>query len=124
MIKIFVCLVVLLCLTACSKTENSTTPPSVSVMPGNVVTMRSPGGTFVPVSASEEVHDRLNKLSAANDTTGIDQLIAAGLVWTIADGTQCKVVNRAGMFTVEVRVMNASGQAEQRTCFVTRDFLK
>jgi hypothetical protein len=63
------------------------------------------GNSFVTMSASADVEDRLMKLSAAGDVHGVNDLMNAGLVWTVPNGTEVIVISR-GIFKSEVKVQS------------------
>jgi RNA polymerase subunit RPABC4/transcription elongation factor Spt4 len=52
---------------------------------------------------NEKVYSRYTDLSVAGDTSGIAMLNAAGLVVTLDEGTQVRVIN-LGIFTTEIKV--------------------
>lgn len=121
--------VIVLVLSACSdkKTvpENESPPAATtSVEPGHVGSLHTPAGDIVPVATSAEALERLTQLSVAHDLTGIDQMRAAGLVIAVPDRTRCLVVRRVGIFTCEIRLLNAGGNPLPITHFVSRDWIK
>ncbi|MBD3675517.1 MAG: hypothetical protein HUJ26_18545 [Planctomycetaceae bacterium] len=109
LIKITIFLASISALISCSEVSSpSSTGPSGASSgsiagTGDVTTLNGSGG-FATVAINEEAHDRLMELSLAEDYVGIEQLIDAGLVWTVPNGTKCKVIS-PGVFTYEVRLM-------------------
>jgi len=87
---------------------------------GDSGTLRVPSGGDVPVAVSKEAFDRLNQLSIAKDTAGVNQMMLAGLVWTVPSGTKCHVID-SGVFTYEVRI--SEGKHVGKGCFVASDFI-
>lgn len=125
------CLVVifLLCMSACSQQQESKQAelPQQSVrtiMPGDITTLSGPDGGIVPVASSKKALDRLTQLSVAKDTIGIGQMMADGLVSTVPTGTKCRVIDRTDIFTCEVRIIDGGPRPADKTCFVSRDFVK
>lgn len=127
--KCLIVMLVMLMLPACTENKKAREVPSppattTSVEPGHIGSLHTPAGDIVPVATSAEALQRLIELSVAHDLTGIDQMRAAGLVVAVPAGTKCQVIRRAGIFTCEVRLLNAGGNPLPITHFVSRDWIK
>ncbi len=95
--------------------------PGAQPMFEESTTLRISGGGTVPVANSQEAHDRLIQLSAANDSIGVNQMMLTGSVWTVPSGTRCRVIE-VGFFTSEVRILDGTNAG--RECFVASDFVE
>ncbi len=100
------------------------TPVSPSVPPpvrphragtGEITTVSLPDGGDVALAVSEAALDRFTHLSVANDSAGVEQMGAAGLLFLVPSGTHVRVIS-SGIMTFELRILD--GPKTDQSCFV------
>lgn len=109
-----------------STRPSSTTAPAASPTAGGASdkqpsTILKSNGEIVPVAISKEAFDRFTKLSVAKDTIGIRNMVLAGLVFSVDNGTRVVVIDH-GFLKSEVRIM--SGKYFGLAVWVASDFVK
>jgi hypothetical protein len=86
----------------------TTQPASTTIHTGDNVTLDDGGSSGITlVAATKADLDALIQSSIANDTIGFHQMLAAGRVWAVDDGTKALVL-ATGMFSTQVRILSTS----------------
>jgi len=93
--------------------------PADSLKAGNDCQLNG-GGFPVLLSVSEEVDDRLTKLSNAKDEVGIKKMVLSGLAFVVPSGTKARIISK-GFMTSEVRIME--GERFGKSGFLPSEYL-
>lgn len=76
----------------------------------------------IPMTYSKSDNNRLTQLAAANDTAGMQQMIMAGRMILLPEGTRVRVIGIAGLSLREVRVVG--GEFDGVSGFVVENCLR
>jgi len=87
---------------------------------GETATLRGNGKGDVPLAISKAALDRFTTLITANDNEGAALMILAGQVFTVPEGTQCRVIELGS--SCEVRILDA-GPHQLKTGYLPPGFV-
>ena len=104
-----------------SNDSSSLPAPRSSQTPfsGDTATLRTTGDADILVANSRRSYDRLLELLRANDRVGATQMMLAGTIWPVSNGTTCRIISSGSVYEVRIKDGPYSGQAG----FVGRSFV-
>ena len=92
---------------------------SQTPLSGDTATLRTTGDADILVANSRRSYDRLLELLRANDRVGATQMMLAGTIWPVSNGTTCRIISSGSVYEVRIKDGPYSGQAG----FVGRSFV-
>jgi hypothetical protein len=105
------------------KSENGSGIRNTSISIGEEGILAGTGGTLTPVAITETALDEFIKSKIANDKDGIVQMIVAGSIFTVNNGTKVLIIDYGdGMFKRKIRILE--GAMKGRAGYVPYEWIK
>jgi hypothetical protein len=99
------------------------TGPTDKVPIGKEGSLSGTGGTLTPVAITEAALDQFLKSYRANDSHGMVQMMATGLVFTVENGTKVLVIDYGErLFLRKIRILE--GEMKGRAGYVPYEWVK
>lgn len=108
--------------TTAPPTATATRTPIFSA--GDTVKLRGDAGKMIPVAATQEALEALNKAQRANDNIGVNELIITGKIFTVEGDTPALVLDRDGILDTQYHVRIHDGRHVGKAGWVPAEWVQ